>query len=285
MFGYDDHISELLPPQGGGGGSSPSPSVVEIKTHDVAGCLQYLSECLLGEGGEGKDGATISNNGNSVNEMKGDKKASKKKKNSKRRQPSKGRLTAQKLCEAIAFLQPEGAIIVDESLTSGTAYWNASSTLPTPFTHLTLTGGAIGIGPPLSLGVAIACPGRRVINFQADGSGMYTLQALWSQAREKSKVLSIICRNGTYNILKIEQSKQKLKLSGVTAKASTELSSPQIDWVSLANGMGVPAKAVDTTSQLLEAMQQVARKYRVLINSANAIARYLMFCHAFNFCQ
>ena len=72
-------------------------------------------------------------------------------------------------------VQPEGAIVVDESLTSGGSYWDASAGAP-PFSHLSLTGGSIGIGPPMAVGAAVACPDRTVINFQADGSGMYTLQ-------------------------------------------------------------------------------------------------------------
>ncbi|KIY96436.1 acetolactate synthase I/II/III large subunit [Monoraphidium neglectum] len=90
--------------------------------------------------------------------------------------PPDGRLTAAALCQVVAALQPEGCVLVDESLTSGSSYWEAAKGCP-PFSHLTITGGAIGCGPPMALGAALACPGRRVINLQADGSAMYSLQA------------------------------------------------------------------------------------------------------------
>ena len=120
-----------------------------------------------------------------------------------------GRLTAASLCQTIAALQPEDAIIVDESLTSGNAYWDFSKGCPA-FSHLALTGGAIGCGPPLAVGAAIACPNRQVINFQADGSCMYSLQALWTQAREQLNVITIICANRSYAILKVELAKQRI---------------------------------------------------------------------------
>lgn len=82
---------------------------------------------------------------------------------------STGRLTAAAMCATIAALQPEGAIVVDEALTSGTAYWEASSGCP-QFSHLTLTGGAIGAGIPMAVGAAMACPARRVINIQVGSS-------------------------------------------------------------------------------------------------------------------
>ena len=120
-----------------------------------------------------------------------------------------GRLTASALCQIVAALQPAEAIIVDESLTSGNSYWDHSKGCP-PFSHLTLTGGAIGCGPPLAVGTALACPERKVINLQADGSCMYSIQALWTQAREKLDVVNIICANRTYAILKVEMAKQRI---------------------------------------------------------------------------
>jgi len=159
-----------------------------------------------------------------------------------------GTLNAAKLCSAIAALQPEGSIIVDESLTSGGMYWDISAGCP-PFSHLTLTGGAIGIGPPLSVGVAVACPDRQVINFQADGSAMYTMQALWTQQRENLNIITVICSNGTYNILKIEQMKQKLPQVGSAAASLTNLGQPAIDWVQLAGGCGVKASRATSVEE------------------------------------
>ena len=162
-----------------------------------------------------------------------------------------GRLNANKLCAVVAALQPADAIIVDESLTSGTAYWALSEEAP-PFAHLALTGGAIGQGPPAAVGAAVACPERRVINLQADGSGLYTAQALWTQAREGLKVTTVVCANNAYNILRIELSRQKPKHGGRgdAVDGLTQLQRPQIDWVHLARGYGVAAAAVDTAEDL-----------------------------------
>ncbi|GAB4823280.1 hypothetical protein N2152v2_010326 [Parachlorella kessleri] len=163
-----------------------------------------------------------------------------------------GRLNAGSLCQVIAALQPPNCILVDESLTSGNGYWEASKGCP-PFSHLTLTGGAIGCGPPLALGAAIACPDRTVINFQADGSGLYSVQALWSQARERAHVVTIVCANRSYSILKVELAKQKITPSnGKATRALTEIGNPTIDWVSLAQGFGVPGFRATTCEELAQ---------------------------------
>ncbi|PRW56678.1 decarboxylase [Chlorella sorokiniana] len=165
-----------------------------------------------------------------------------------------GRLTAATMCQTVAALQPPGAIIVDESLTSGSSYWALSRGCP-QFSHLTLTGGAIGAGIPLSVGAAVACPDRVVINLQADGSGMYSVQGLWTQAREGLKVITIVCANRTYAILKVELARERITPSnGKAAKALTEIGSPAIDWVALAQGMGVPASRATTCEELAAAM-------------------------------
>lgn len=133
------------------------------------------------------------------------------------------------------------------------------------FAHLTLTGGAIGSGPPMALGAAIAAqqqaatqqPGtlpRRVINLQADGSGMYSLQALWSQARERVDVTTIVCANSAYAILKVECMRQGTPRGGAATQALTQLDRPPLDWVALAAGMGVPGCRCDTAGQLAEAL-------------------------------
>jgi acetolactate synthase-1/2/3 large subunit len=116
------------------------------------------------------------------------------------------------------------------------------------FGHLTLTGGAIGQGPPTAVGAAVACPARRVINLQADGSGLYTAQALWTQAREQLAVTTVVCANHAYNILKLELARQKPRHGGKGALVDrlTNLQQPSIDWVKLAGGYGVPAVAVST---------------------------------------
>ena len=158
-----------------------------------------------------------------------------------------GNLTAAKMCRLVSQLQPLDAVIVDESITSGTTYWDDSIDAM-PFTHLALTGGAIGQGMPCAVGAALACPERRVINLQADGSGLYTCQALWTQAKEGLKVTTVVCANHAYGILQVELKKQKPKFGGKGAAVAclTSLDEPPIDWISLAAGFGVPAVACDT---------------------------------------
>ncbi|MEE4265928.1 MAG: acetolactate synthase large subunit [Desulfobacteraceae bacterium] len=160
-----------------------------------------------------------------------------------------GKLTAQNACLILASLQPEDAIIVNESITSGAAYFPLGPSLP-PHTLLMLTGGAIGYGMPCAVGAAIACPQRPVINFQADGSAMYTLQALWMQAREGLNVTTLICSNRCYHILNIEFARAEITSPGPYAQSLTDLGNPNIDWVRISQGLGVPAVAVDSCEEL-----------------------------------
>ena len=163
-----------------------------------------------------------------------------------------GRLNPTTLCQIIAHMQPKDSIIADESLTSGNAYWEASRGCP-PFSHLSLTGGAIGCGPPLAVGAAIACPERVVINIQADGSAMYSAQALWTQVREGLKVVTVVCANRAYAILKVEMAKQRIAPSnGPAAKSLTDISNPPINWLDLAQGMGMTAARAETCEQFAE---------------------------------
>ena len=166
-----------------------------------------------------------------------------------------GKLTANAMCTVIANVQPINAVVVDESLTSGTNYWDATENVP-PFSHLALTGGAIGQGIPCAVGAAIACPDRRVINIQADGSGCYSVQGLWTQAREGLDVTTIICANRTYAILKLEMARQRIPASGTNARRLTELDKPHVEWTKLAEGFGVPAVQVTTAEELADAMRQ-----------------------------
>lgn len=159
----------------------------------------------------------------------------------------------------VAAVQPEGAIVVDESLTSGGAYWDASARCPR-FTHLSLTGGAIGFGPPAAVGAAIACPDRKGINLQADGSGLYAPQALWTQARERLDVVTIVCSNAKYAILKLELALQKVGVPGSASRELTDITNPQIDWTSLARGFGVPARRAETAHELGEALREALNR-------------------------
>jgi acetolactate synthase-1/2/3 large subunit len=166
-----------------------------------------------------------------------------------------GKLTAQNACRILAALQPENAIIVNESVTSGGAYFPLGPGLP-PHTLLMLPGGAIGYGIPCAVGAAVACPQRPVIDFQADGSAMYTVQALWMQAREGLNVTTLICSNRSYHILNIELSRAGVTTPGKYARTLTDLTNPAIDWVQISKGMGVSAVAVDRCEALAKELKK-----------------------------
>jgi acetolactate synthase-1/2/3 large subunit len=154
-----------------------------------------------------------------------------------------GALDSRSLAAALAASLPEHAVVVDEGATSSVALYPALESAA-PHSWLTLTGGAIGQGIPCATGAAIACPGRRVVSFQADGSGLYTVQALWTQARESLDVTTIVCANRAYRILQIELARAGVAQPGLAARGLTDLGSPPLDWVKLASGMGVAAVSV-----------------------------------------
>jgi acetolactate synthase-1/2/3 large subunit len=163
-----------------------------------------------------------------------------------------GALTPASVSALLARMQPEGAIVVDESATTGLGWFRPSAASPR-HTLLTLTGGSIGMGPPLATGAALACPDRPVIDFQGDGAAMYTLQALWTQAREGLHVVTLLCNNRSYRILEVEQQRAGVR-PGPRAASLTALGGPALDWVLLARGMGVPATRVEDTGALRGAL-------------------------------
>ena len=165
-----------------------------------------------------------------------------------------GALDPASIGAALAAVQPERAIVMDEAATSGFPYWAASTACP-PHDYLGLTGGAIGQGLPCATGAAVACPDRPVIAFQADGSGMYTLQSLWTQAREGLDVTTLICANHEYRILRVELGRADILQPGPQTRSLTSLANPELDWVSLARGMGVPGAAVDTAEDLVRELR------------------------------
>jgi acetolactate synthase-1/2/3 large subunit len=171
------------------------------------------------------------------------------------RAPEPGRLTLASLGAAVAAAQPEGAIVVDEGITASAAYWDASAGARR-HTLLALTGGAIGWGPPTATGAAVACPDRPVLNLQADGSAMYTLQALWTQERERLNVTTIIVANRRYRILEVEMARAGIEEPGAALAPLTDLGSPVLDWTALARGMGVPASRATTGGELVAALQR-----------------------------
>lgn len=165
-----------------------------------------------------------------------------------------GKLTTETLARAVAAVQPEGAIIMEEGISSTRNYFQISSTAPF-HSYLAQPGGAIGLGMPCALGAAVACPDRPVITLQADGAGMYTLQALWTQAREGLNVTTLICSNRQYQILDIELRRAGVEQKGAQARNMIALDNPALDWVSLAKGMGVAATAVETAEGLVHELE------------------------------
>ncbi len=160
-----------------------------------------------------------------------------------------GALDPAKLGAVLAARQPENAVVVDEGATSGRPWWEAAEAAPR-HSALTLTGGAIGQGLPCATGAALARPDRPVIALQADGSGLYTAQALWTQAREGLHVVTVVCANRRYRILQIEMARAGIAEPGPKARALTDLSHPDLDWVALARGFGVPGTRVETAEEL-----------------------------------
>ncbi len=174
---------------------------------------------------------------------------------SQRRQPSapQGPLTPEAAAAAVTALLPENAIIVNEAATCGLAM-PGHTAAAAPHDWLDLTGGAIGMGIPVAAGAAVACPQQRVLNLQADGSGMYTLQGLWTQAREGLDVTTIIFNNRKYAILQIEFMRVGAHNPGPKAMDMLQLDRPDLDWVSLAAGMGVPGCRAETAEELSAAL-------------------------------
>jgi acetolactate synthase I/II/III large subunit len=160
-----------------------------------------------------------------------------------------GDLTPEKACLTLAALQPENAIIVDEAVSSGHFHYPLTAGLP-PHSILMGSGGSIGQGIPCATGAAIACPNRPVINLEADGSALYTIQALWTQAHEGSNVTTLICSNRSYRILQMELARAGIKSYGEKTRALTELTRPPINWVKTAEGFGVPGVTVSTAEEL-----------------------------------
>jgi len=164
-------------------------------------------------------------------------------------QPSStGALSPIAIGQSIAQLIPENAIISDEAATCGLALAPTTSQAPA-HDWLTLTGGAIGQGLPLSLGAALACPDRKVIALQADGSAMYTVQALWSMARENTDVTVVIFNNRSYAILNIELARVGAGQPTPKTLSMLDLSRPDINWVEISEGMGVPATCATTAEE------------------------------------
>jgi acetolactate synthase I/II/III large subunit len=165
-----------------------------------------------------------------------------------------GTISLAGLAAAVASAIPDDAIVVDESMTSGRGLMETSTSIG-PHDWLVNTGGSIGIAMPLAVGAAVACPGRRVLCLSADGSGMYTLQALWTMARENLHVTAVIYANRVYGVLKREFSSLNIGDPGPRALDMFEIGRPDLDWVSLAKGMGVPGIRVTSLEAFGKALR------------------------------
>jgi acetolactate synthase-1/2/3 large subunit len=170
----------------------------------------------------------------------------------------KGKLNAAKVCQAIGALLPEKAIISDEAQTSGVRLPSFTAGAPR-HDVLALTGGSIGQGLPVAVGAATASPGRPVLALIGDGSAMYTIQSLWTIAREGLDVTTIIFNNRSYGILNIELERVGADKIGPKAKEQLDLSEPAIDFVSMAKGMGVPGRRAATAEEFNAALEKAVK--------------------------
>jgi acetolactate synthase-1/2/3 large subunit len=166
-----------------------------------------------------------------------------------------GPLTATAVCQVVGANLPEGAIVSDEAITSGAALPASTAGAP-PHDWLTLTGGAIGQGLPVALGAAVAAPERPVIALQADGSALYTMQSLWTMARESLNVTVVLFNNRAYNILDTELARAGTTQPGARAAAQLGLGEPNLDFVSLATGYGVPSRRAHDAATLAGALAE-----------------------------
>lgn len=165
--------------------------------------------------------------------------------------PGNAPLNAEGIGKAIAAMLPENAIIVDEGVTGGLAVYLLTEGAA-PHDWLTLTGGAIGQGLPVALGAAIARPSQKVIALQADGSAMYTVQALWSMVREQTDVTVVLLNNRSYAILAIELDRVGAGGDNDKTRSLLDLSRPDMDFCAIAAGLGMRASRASTGSEFAQ---------------------------------
>jgi acetolactate synthase I/II/III large subunit len=166
-----------------------------------------------------------------------------------------GGLTLATIAQAIAYAIPENAIVVDESITTGRGFFPPSAG-SAPHDWLQNMGGSIGFSPPVATGAAVACPDRKVFCMVGDGSAMYTIQALWTQARENLNVVTIVFANRIYQILRGEFDGVGAGEPGKRAQDMLKLDRPNLDFVAMAKGMGVPGRAVATVDEFNKALAE-----------------------------
>ncbi len=159
-----------------------------------------------------------------------------------------GDLTSEAVGQTIAALLPEGTIVSDEGTTCG-IFTTIATTGAEAHEWLQLTGGSIGQGMPVAAGAALACPDRKVLCIHGDGGAMYTVQALWTMAREKLDVVNVIFSNRSYAILALELMRADTGNAGPKALSMFDLSNPEIGWPQIAQGLGVKAGRAETVDQ------------------------------------
>ncbi len=162
-----------------------------------------------------------------------------------------GALSPETIGAVVAALLPEDAIVSDEMVSAGEAV-NSRLLAAAPHDLLPVAGGSIGQGLPVGLGAAVACPDRKVVCLEADGSGMYSLQALWTMARERLNVTTVIFANSRYRILDVEMRRTEAGPVGERAEAMIDLRRPALDWVALASGLGVQAARAQSAHEFAD---------------------------------
>ena len=223
FFAYPDKAGDLVP-------AGCTVHVLARPGEDASGALEALADAV-GAPGHGGVPALAS-----------------------RPERPSGVLTTETLAAAVGATLPEGTIVVDEGNTSGLSVSGATAGAPR-HDWLTLTGGAIGIGLPMATGAAVAASERPVLCLQADGSAMYTLQALWTQAREGLNVTTVLLANRSYAILNMELHRVGADAGGPLARRLLDLTDPELDFCDLARGMGVPARRVENAEDLVTALE------------------------------
>ncbi len=228
FFAYPGKPSDLVP-------EGCKVHVLASPADDAIEALEHLAEAV----GAPKDGYTVES----------------------ARRPDKptGQLSSAAVAAGIGVYLPQNAIVVDEGNTEG--IFTPLSTAGAPaHDWLFNTGGSIGLGLPLAIGAAVACPGRKVVCLEGDGSAMYTIQALWTMAREKLDVTTVVFANRSYKILNIELMRVGAEGAGARAKDMLDISRPDLDFVSLARGMGVDACRPDSAEAFCIAFERAMRE-------------------------
>jgi acetolactate synthase I/II/III large subunit len=162
--------------------------------------------------------------------------------------PATGKITPEALGLSIGALLPDGAIVIDEAITTGRGFF-APTRASRPHDWIQNMGGSIGFAMPLATGAAIACPARRVVTLEGDGSAMYTVQALWTQARERLNVTTVVFANRAYSVLRHELANVGAHNVGRKALDMLDLGRPNLDFVALSRAMGVPASRVESMEE------------------------------------